>query len=109
MSSIVRPLSPVFLHIGGEVEFKVINPDEQVYTESNSINWKSSDPNILQIGSQNGRATGISEGRAEILLSDHINAASIIHIKRIEFGQIEQKQALVLNTDETVLSGNRVI
>jgi hypothetical protein len=28
VSSIVRPLSPVYLHIGGEVVFKVTNPDD---------------------------------------------------------------------------------
>lgn len=28
VSSIVRPLSPVTLHVGGVVNFKVINPDE---------------------------------------------------------------------------------
>lgn len=27
VSSIVRPLSPVYLHVSGEIEFKVINPD----------------------------------------------------------------------------------
>ena len=28
VSSIVRPLSPVYLHLGGEVNFRVINPDD---------------------------------------------------------------------------------
>jgi hypothetical protein len=27
VSSIVRPLSPVYLHVSGEIEFKVINPE----------------------------------------------------------------------------------
>jgi len=27
VSSIVRPLSPVLLHIGGEIEFKLIDQD----------------------------------------------------------------------------------
>lgn len=28
VSSIVRPFSPVYLHVGGEVEFRVINADD---------------------------------------------------------------------------------
>jgi len=44
VSSIVRPLSPVHLHIGGEVEFKVTNPDDHASLEDKSnLQWKSSD------------------------------------------------------------------
>lgn len=40
-------------------------------------------------------------------LNNHMNAASIVHINRVSFGQIDQQKALVLDTDE-VRSGNRV-
>lgn len=61
------------------------------------------------MGSESGKAQGLKEGRAEILLDNHINAASIVHVNRITFGQIEQKNALVLDTDEKILPGNKVI
>lgn len=48
VSSIVRPLSPVYLHIGGDVDFKVINSDDLAPIEDFSQkNWKSTDPTIL--------------------------------------------------------------
>jgi len=96
VSSIVRPLSPVNLHIGGEVEFRAINPDDQ--SNDDTAHWKSSEPSVLQI-EQNGKAVGFSEGRAEVMLSNHINAASIVHVGRIQFGTIEHQNALILNTD----------
>lgn len=36
VSSIVRPLSPVFLHVGGQVEFKVTNPDDSTQIDKRS-------------------------------------------------------------------------
>lgn len=83
VSSIVRPLSPVNLHVGGQVEFRAINPDDQ--SKDDTAHWKSSDASVLQI-EQSGRAVGLSEGRAEVMLSNHINAASIVHVGRILFG-----------------------
>lgn len=29
VSTIVRPLSPVYLHLSGEISFKVINPENE--------------------------------------------------------------------------------
>jgi len=62
-------------------------------------NWKTSDSSILQIGSSNGRAQGLKEGRVDVMLSNHINAASIVHVGKVQFAQFESK-ALVLNTDD---------
>lgn len=47
VSSIVRPLSPVNLHVGGEVEFRAINPDDQ--SKDDTAHWKSSEPTVLKI------------------------------------------------------------
>lgn len=43
VSSIVQPLSPVYLHVGGEVEFRV----ESVEARSGAVRWSSSDSSIL--------------------------------------------------------------
>ena len=42
----MRPLSPVNLHIGGAVEFKMFKPDEFGESEK-KISWRSSDPYTL--------------------------------------------------------------
>jgi hypothetical protein len=47
-------------------------------TKSDSTNvWSSNNPTVLDINQATGEARGLSEGRAEILLSNHISAASI--------------------------------
>lgn len=72
VSSIVRPLSPVYLHVGGEVVFKVTNPDDSNSIDSGSSNlsWKSNSPKVLSIGEGSGRAQGLGEGRADVMLSN---------------------------------------
>ena len=40
--------------------------------------WSSNNPLILDINSATGEARGLSEGRVEVMLSNHINAASIV-------------------------------
>lgn len=44
--------------------------------DSNAV-WSSNNPSVLDINQATGEARGLSEGRAEILLSNHISAASI--------------------------------
>lgn len=40
--------------------------------------WSSSNPGVLDINSLNGEGRGLSEGKVEVMLSNHINAASIV-------------------------------
>jgi hypothetical protein len=68
--------------------------------KSSERNWKTSDSSILQIGSSDGRAHGLKEGRVDVMLQNHINAASIVHVSKVQFAQFESKVPLVLNTDE---------
>jgi hypothetical protein len=57
VSSIVKPLSPVFLHLGGEVEFKVASTETSSYDDkydhyenpSNKPRWSTSNPYVLSI------------------------------------------------------------
>ena len=41
-----------------------------------------------------------------MILSNHVNAASIVHVGKIQFGQIEHKHPLVVNTDEKSTTNN---
>lgn len=98
VSSLVRPYSPVQLHVGGKVEFRVVDKE---YEDTPHVSWKSTEPSVLQIETQTGKAVGLSEGRAEILLSNHANAASIVQVSEVRHGQVEHKNALTINTDST--------
>lgn len=56
---------------------------------------------MLTINSSSGKAIGLSEGKADILLSNHANAESIVHVSKVEFGQVDQSGALLINTDDS--------
>ena len=49
-----------------------------------------------------GEARGLSEGRAEILLSNHISAASIAIVSKVKHAEIDElsRKNLIVNTDE---------
>jgi hypothetical protein len=43
--------------------------------------------NKIQISnSTTGKAKGLRQGRAEVMLSNHVNAASIVHVGTIKYG-----------------------
>jgi hypothetical protein len=44
----------------------------------------------------------LAEGRAEIILSNHISAASIAQVSKVKHAEIDEqsRKALVVNTDE---------
>jgi uncharacterized protein YjdB len=66
----------VQLHVGSQVSFKIM--DSVDYSANKEgITWSSSNPSVLEINQVNGEARGLSEGKSEIMLSNHINAASI--------------------------------
>ena len=54
---------------------------------------------MLQISANSGKAKGLSEGRADVLLSNHVNAASIVHVRKVQSGVIEQIGPMLINTD----------
>jgi len=93
----VHPISPVHLHLGSSITFKLLSPP------SSPISWSSSDPRILEINSQDGSAIARGEGKAEIMLSNNINAASIVYVGRVRYGEVEvpvgEKEVLV-NVEE---------
>ena len=79
VSSVVKPYSPVYLHVGGQVAFKIMDQNSADYgnKKDSTAVWSSNNPSVLDINQATGEARGLQEGRAEILLSNHISAASI--------------------------------
>ena len=100
VTSVVKPLSPVFLHEGGEVSFKIM--DEVLRETDNLIDagstvakkydarWSTNNPAIMEIHSETGKARALAEGKAEVMLSNHISAASIVHIGKIKYGEVDE-------------------
>ncbi len=54
VQSVVKPHSPVNVHVGGEISFKIMNEDQQI--TSDDIIWSSSNPSVLDINQKNGQA-----------------------------------------------------
>lgn len=64
--------------------------------------WSSNNPSVLDINQASGEARGLSEGRAEILLSNHISAASIVVVSKVQHAEIDElsRKNLIINTDD---------
>ena len=114
VSSIVWPQSPVSLHVGGEVDFRVDSADgiggryasDGQSGGDSTIRWRSSDPYILDIDVRTGKAVGLKAGKAEVMLSQHTNAASIVHVSKVQFARVDPASSTLLNTDEAHYIGN---
>ena len=66
----------------------------------NKINWNSKQPHVLEIGSKDGKAVAKSEGKADIHISNNINAASIVRVSKIGYAQIDSSSNdLTINID----------
>lgn len=104
VSSVVKPYSPVNLHVGGHVSFKIMDQNAADYStkKDSTAVWSSNNPSVLDINQATGEARGLSEGRAEILLSNHISAASIAQVSRVKHAEVDDqsRKLLVINTDE---------
>ena len=77
VSSEVRPKSPVYLHLGGEIEYRVDSTDDQrtsypagqqSSSGGSTTGWTSSAPYTLEIDTRTGKAVGLQAGRAEVML-----------------------------------------
>lgn len=101
VTSVVKPASPVNLHVGGQVTFKIMDASE--YGPKEGGIWSSGNPSVLDINSITGEARGQSEGKVDVLLSNHINAASIVQVSKVKLAEIDEKSRknLIINTDET--------
>lgn len=84
VATLVQPGSPVHLHVGSQVSFKIVT-DSMSSLPSGDTKWSSSAPSTLSIDAQDGTAVALDEGSANILLSGkksdiELEAASIAHV-----------------------------
>jgi hypothetical protein len=102
VSSVVKPSSPVSLHLGATVQFKIMDQSEYQKKDQSSVTWSSANPSVIEINQQSGFGKAISEGKADILISNHISAASIVFVSRVTNAEIDEssRKNLVVNTDE---------
>ena len=77
-----------------------MNEDQSI--TSDDVIWSSSNPSALDINQKTGQAHALNEGKIDILLSNNINAASIVHVSKVRGAEVDQasRKNLVINTDE---------
>jgi hypothetical protein len=99
VATIVQPGSPVHLHYGANVNFKIVSNSNDML---DGTTWTSSDPRVLSISQNDGTAIAKGEGRAEVMLSNAINAASIVHVSKVQGAELDSMAStdLVLNVDD---------
>lgn len=51
--------------------------------------WGSSNPQVIDINQKSGEAITLQEGKADILLSNSINAASIVIVSKVKMGEVD--------------------
>merc|ERR1719491_2172191 len=89
VSGVVQPLSPVYLNLGGEINFRLESTDHLDSSKDpqqggkQQVVWNSGNPAVLSIEPQSGKALARREGKADVMLSNHLNAASIVHVSKV--------------------------
>lgn len=101
VATLVQPSAPVYVHVGGDIAFKVMKDGPETVIRE-GIQWSSSVPHILDIDSRTGSAHALKEGRAEIRISKSPNAVSIVHVSQIKHAELDSQSHgnLVLNIDD---------
>ena len=52
-------------------------------SSGSSTRWSSNDPSILEINAKTGKARANAEGKVDVILNQHSNAASIVHVNKV--------------------------
>jgi hypothetical protein len=56
VSSVVKPFSPVFLHLGGQVQFMIMNSADYIHgaQAAKEATWSSNNPSVLDVNQATG-------------------------------------------------------
>ena len=117
VSSVVNPPSPVHLHLGGDIQYKIMDNFNLMEGSDSAVHhhhqpqqlaaihdsrWTSERPDIFRINSQTGRGLALGEGKVYVSLNNHINAASSVHVSKVKYAELDQsyRKSLMINVDE---------
>jgi hypothetical protein len=104
VASVIEPNSPVALHLGSSVEFKV-DPNELDSKQLNQLSaqaltWTSSNSRIVEISQVEGVATALEPGKAQVQVHmSGLDAVAQVEVGPVTEGRIVEHQPLVLNID----------
>ena len=90
IGALISPASPVTVHIGGIVDFKINN---QVLLDKTG--WKSSNESVLSI--DDGTVRAIAPGKAELRFDESVNLSSIVSVYKLDQVIEEKTEKLITN------------
>lgn len=100
VASMLQPSSPVMVHPGAKVNFKLID-DHGRFIDVKHLEpvWSSSNISVVDIDSKNGEANAYSHGDAMVKLTNSMQAQSIVRVRSIDRVDVQQSN-LIINTDD---------
>lgn len=78
VDSIITPSSPVFLHVGGSVQFNVLSKNGETKEK-----WFTNDNSIIELNQVTGKAVGLKEGVAMVLYKETIQYTTKVNVFRV--------------------------
>eukprot|EP01022_Parablepharisma_sp_SALTPOND_P034856 TRINITY_DN932_c0_g1_i1.p1 TRINITY_DN932_c0_g1~~TRINITY_DN932_c0_g1_i1.p1 ORF type:complete len:2036 (-),score=158.71 TRINITY_DN932_c0_g1_i1:14-6121(-) len=81
VTSIIEPVSPVFVHIGGTVQFKTSHN----YSGLGKAVWGSEDPSILEVNSVTGLGKARNEGITNVHINDTIHLTTSVTCGKVKY------------------------
>jgi len=84
--SSVLPHSPVYLHLGGSVQFIF----EEKESSPNAV-WKTDDVSVLSVDQAYGKIEGKSEGEAQVIYNGNVNLISLVNVKKVDRIELDPK------------------
>ena len=85
VSSIIEPIGPIEVHLGGTVKFKTTSN----YTQTNKASWESENTKIMSVDSRNGFGKAAGEGKTTIHINDTIQLSTSVSVLKIKQIKVE--------------------
>lgn len=100
VSSLLQPSSPVYLHQGASVTFKLLD-DQGRFTDIRHLEpvWSTTNQSVIEIDSKSGIASTHQEGTATVHLSNSMKAQSLVQVRQVDHIELTHGN-LMINIDE---------
>lgn len=85
VGSLVTPVSPVKVHVGGTVKFKI---GGEVKRSKNRV-WNNLDKNVLKVDSYSGESQALEEGTDTVVYDDGVHIESVVEVIKVDRIAIE--------------------
>jgi len=97
VTSVIEPVSPVFVHVGGTVQFRT----SFNYSSLGRPVWGSEDPTILEVNPVTGLGKARNEGATNVHINDTIHLTTSVTCGRVKYISMDLSTApkMITNID----------